>query len=107
MLYPIGLSVFIVCLLMGFGHFFPWPDWLRGEVVNRIFCYSYGVSWVMAVSFLTAALSHQEYTPLIETLVLFAAAGLTTIASYGYDHLREVNNRGKRRERTTHNAEQQ
>lgn len=104
MIHPImGLAMFIVFILMGFGHFFPWPEWLRGGVVNRIFSYSYGVGWVLAASFLVATLTHRDYASLLEIVILFAVAGLTTVACYAYDHFRDVNNRGKRRERVNAN----
>lgn len=99
MIHPIWLAAFMVCILMGFGHFFPWPTWLRGNVINRFFCYSYGVGWVLAASALVAVLSHRNYIVLLEVFILFGVAGVTTAACYAYDHYRDVNNRGQRRER--------
>jgi hypothetical protein len=97
--YPVGIVAFVIGLLMVVGHYFPWPAWLRGQVINRFFCYSWGVGWVLIGALFVTASTHQNYLPLAEVLILFAAAGIVTVGCYGYDYWRDVSNRGKRRER--------
>ncbi len=98
--YPVGIVAFVISLLMVIGHYFPWPIWLRGPVVNRIFCYVWGVGWVMIGGFFSAAASHKIYLPLVEVFTLFIAAGIVTAGCYLWDHYRDTSNRGKRREKT-------
>lgn len=92
-------AFFIVVLLIIVGHYFPWPVWLRGEVINRLFCYTWGPSGVLIGAFFIATLTHRNYVVLGEVFILFAVAGLATGGCYAFDHYRDTSNRGKRRDK--------
>lgn len=93
----LGVVCFTILLLMATGHYFPWPIWLRGTTINRLFSYAWGTGWVMFGAFLVTALTHRNYVVLGEIFTLFTVAGLTTAGCYGWDHIRDTSNRGRRR----------
>lgn len=97
-LVAIWAAIFLIVILWIIGgHYIPWPAWLRGEVINRLFCYTWGPSGVLIGAFFIATLTHRNYIVLLEVFILFAVAGLTTGGCYLFDHYRDTNNRGRRR----------